>query len=77
MRLRLTNLPGWHTSIDGKTLPLLSFSGVMMQAHVPPGTHTVELHYWPGAFTAGLVLAAVSVVSLCAVPLVWKARRRR
>lgn len=77
LRLRLTNLPGWHATIDGKSLQLLPFSGVMMQARVPPGTHTIELHYWPGAFSAGLVLAGVSVVALCAVPLVRRLHRRR
>jgi hypothetical protein len=76
LRLRLTDLPGWHATIDGRPLGLLPFTGVMLQARIPPGTHTIELHYWPGSFTAGIVLAALSVLALCVVPLVARMRRR-
>jgi hypothetical protein len=77
LRLRLTNLPGWHATVDGRPLSLASFSGVMLEARVPPGTHTVELHYWPGAFSAGLGLAGASALGLCAAPIVARVRRRR
>ncbi len=76
LRLRLTDLPGWRATIDGRPLELLSFSGVMLQARIPPGTHTVELHYWPQAFSAGLVLAAAAALGLCAIPIVGRIRRR-
>jgi hypothetical protein len=76
LRLRLTNLPGWHGSIDGRSLALTTFSGVMIQARVPAGTHTIELHYWPGTFSVGLVLAGASVVGLGAIPIVGRIRRR-
>ena len=75
LRLRLTDVPGWHASIDGKPLVLQRYSGVMFQARVPAGTHTVELHYWPVAFTAGIFLAACSAVALVVMLVV--ARRRR
>ena len=61
----------------GKPLALSTFSGVMMQARIPPGTHTVELAYWPGSFTVGLVLAGAGIVGLGAIPIVARARRRR
>ena len=32
LRLRLTDLPGWHATIDGRPLALEKFSGVMLQA---------------------------------------------
>jgi hypothetical protein len=67
LRLRLTDVPGWHATIDGRSLRLESFSGIMLQARVPPGRHTVELHYWPTAFTVGIVLAGFSAVSLVAL----------
>jgi hypothetical protein len=76
LRLRLTNLPGWHGSIDGRALPLTTFSGVMIQARVPAGTHTIELNYWPGSFSAGLALAGAGVVGLAAIPIVGRFRRR-
>ena len=76
LRLRLTDLPGWHATIDGRPLDLLPFTGVMLQARIPPGTHTIKLHYWPGSFSAGIALAVVSVLALCAVPVLAKLRRR-
>ena len=73
LRLRLTDVPGWHATIDGKPLSLQPFSGIMLQASIPPGRHTIELHYWPERFTIGIVLAACAAAGLLLVPVV---RRR-
>jgi uncharacterized membrane protein YfhO len=67
-------VPGWHATIDGKPLSLQPFSGIMFQANIPPGRHTIELHYWPESFTIGIVLAACAAAGLLLVPVV---RRRR
>jgi uncharacterized membrane protein YfhO len=48
----------------------------MLQATIPAGTHMVELHYWPEAFTAGLVIAGVTVIMLLSVPVGGRWRRR-
>jgi Bacterial membrane protein YfhO len=77
LRLRLTNVPGWHASIDGHPVPLESFAGVMLQVEVPAGHHTIDLHYWPATFTTGLVLAACAVVGLVGAAAVGLVRRRR
>jgi Bacterial membrane protein YfhO len=77
LRLHLTNVPGWHATIDGKALPLIEYSKVMLQARIPPGRHVIELHYWPSAFTAGIVLFDLAVIGLVAAPLVAAVRRRR
>jgi hypothetical protein len=76
LRLRLTDVPGWHGTVDGHPLALRPFAGVMLQAHLPAGRHTVELNYWPAAFTAGIVLAALSAAGLLIVTLVATMRRR-
>ena len=73
LRLRLTDVAGWHATIDGKPLSLQPFSGIMLQARIPPGRHTIELHYWPERFTIGIVLAACAAAGLLLVPVV---RRR-
>ncbi len=52
LRLRLTDVPGWHATIDGRPLRLDTFAGTMLQARIPAGRHTVELRYWPGAFSS-------------------------
>ena len=76
LRLRLTDVPGWHASIDGKPLELLRFDRVMLQARIPAGTHTIELHYWPSSFTAGIVVGILTAIVLVVV-LVFGGRRRR
>ncbi len=77
LRLRLTDVPGWHATLDGHPLALQTYSGVMLQARVPPGRHQVVVRYWPSSFTVGLVLAACSAVALLSAILVERARRRR
>jgi hypothetical protein len=64
LRLRLTDEPGWHASIDGHPLQLEPFSGVMLQARIPAGHHVIELHYWPTLFTVGLIVAGSCVFLL-------------
>jgi uncharacterized membrane protein YfhO len=77
LRMHLTDVPGWHATIDGRPLPLRSLSGSMLQARLTAGAHTVILHYWPTAFTAGLVLALLSVVGLGGGLVLGPLRRRR
>jgi len=76
LRLRLTDVPGWHATIDGRPLQLERFSTIMLQARIPPGSHTVDLQYWPGTFTLGIVLAACSAAGLAAALLVMGRRAR-
>jgi hypothetical protein len=77
LRLHLTDVPGWHASIDGKPLALEPYAGMMLQAKIPAGDHTIVLHYWPEAFTLGIVLALCSAVFLLALVVVSSRRRRR
>lgn len=77
LRLRLTDLPGWHATINGRPLHLESFDHVMLQARVPAGSSVVELHYWPDAFNLGLVVAVVAAGCLLIASLVSIVRHRR
>ena len=74
LQLHLTAVPGWHATIDGRALPLRTYSAVMLEATLPPGRHLVELHYWPATFPDGLILAVLALVAL--VALVVGARLR-
>jgi hypothetical protein len=74
LRLRLTDVPGWHATIDGKPLVTSRFNQVMLQARIPPGRHTIELHYWPDTFTAGLAVAVLTVIGLVLVAVVGRRR---
>jgi uncharacterized membrane protein YfhO len=76
LRLHLTGVPGWHATIDGRPLALEAYSGVMLQARVPPGHHVIRVSYWPDAFTAGLVVAALAVVTLVVASILARRRGR-
>jgi len=78
LRLRLTAVPGWQATLDGRPLAVGSWSrGAMVEVEVPPGRHVVDLHYWPDLFTIGIVMAGVVVVTFAAAALVVGTRRRR
>ena len=77
LRLRLTDEPGWHATIDGHPLALTPYTDVMMQARIPPGDHVVEVQYWPPLFTLGMVVAGCCVVLLLTSSAVALAIRRR
>ena len=75
LRLRLTAVPGWHATVDGRPVALEKWaSKAMLELRVPPGSHVVELHYWPTLLSAGLVLAAVDLGVLAGLAA-WSARR--
>jgi len=77
LRLRLTNVPGWRATIDGRPLTLVPFAQIMLQARIPGGRHDIELRYWPQTFTAGLALAATSFFCLVIGVTFEGIRRRR
>jgi hypothetical protein len=77
LRLRLTGVPGWQATINGKPLRLDQFSGVMLQARVPPGKQTIELTYWPRTFTIGIILALCSAVGLVLALCIARFRRAK
>lgn len=77
LRLRLTNVPGWRATIDGKSVDVDSFARIMLQVRVPPGRHVVELQYWPKTLSIGIVLAACAAIGLVLlVILAWLRSRR-
>ena len=75
VRFHLTDVPGWHGTIDGRPLVLQRYLGMMLQ-RASPGRHLIVLRYRPPAFTVGLVLATAGVVGLLALLVVGPARRR-
>lgn len=77
LRLRLSDIPGWHASVDGRPLALDSFAGVMLEVRVPAGRHRIELHYWPDNFSTGLVVAAAVLVMLLVAVVASRARPPR
>lgn len=62
--LRLTDVPGWRVSADGRALPVQRYDQVMMSVLVPPGEHRLTISYWPSRFTDGLVIGLAGLVTL-------------
>jgi hypothetical protein len=75
LRLRVSSVPGWHATIDGRPLALTPYLSNMFQARIPPGQHVVELHYWPNRFNEGLVIGGCTVLALVAAAFVARWRR--
>jgi hypothetical protein len=76
LRLRLTNQPGWHATIDGHPLDTEPYAEVMIQARIPAGRHVIELSYWPPLFTLGLIVAGGCVILLATASVVARRRHR-
>jgi hypothetical protein len=77
LRLRLTDVPGWHATIDGRALPLEQYAGVMLQAQIPSGRHVMVLSYWPTELTVGIGLAIISGLALAMGLVLGLVSRRR
>jgi hypothetical protein len=77
LRLHLTNVPGWYATIDGKPLVLEPYAGMMLQARIPAGNHTIVIHYWPRTFTEGIVAAAASATFLLGLLVTASVRNRK
>ena len=77
--LRVTDVPGWRATVDGRPVPVHRWDSVMLQVTVPAGDHDVVLTYWPQLLNLGLAVAAVTAAALviAAVTAWFLARRRR
>jgi hypothetical protein len=73
--LREQHFPGWEAAIDGVPAPIRATPTGFIALDVPAGTHEIVLTYTrhTPARRAGLV---VSVLALCALPVMFRKRRR-
>ena len=74
LRLRVSSVPGWKATIDGRPLALTPYLSTMLQTRIPPGRHTIVLRYWPNRFSEGLVIAACTVLALLTAAFVARSR---
>ena len=72
---RVTDVPGWHASIDGKPATLLAFDGVMQSLAVPAGHHEVRLWYEPHTLFDGVLIALAAALGLLVLGVVSVRRR--
>ena len=64
--LAVSDVPGWHASVDGRAVGLRRYDEVMMKLSLAPGSHVVRLSYWPRRYSEGLALAAAAALVLLA-----------
>ena len=70
--------PGWHASVDGRSVPTVMVAPALVGVVVGPGTHTVAFSYGGyGSYTALFVLALTVLVLLVVAPLIWRQIRRQ
>ncbi len=73
--LRLTYLPGWHVTADGRALAVHRYEGSFLAVTVPKGTHTLVAHYWPRDLSYGIALALLALLALVLAPFAATFRR--
>jgi hypothetical protein len=66
--LRVTCVPGWHVTADGRPLDVRCYEGAFLAVQVPAGTHTIVARYWPRDFTIGIVFALLALLALVLAP---------
>ena len=68
--------PGWHARIDGETTPIFRSNYLFRGVIVPPGSHRVEMSYWPREWTLAMILEVVGMLGLAfAAAVAFRARR--
>ena len=72
---RVTDVPGWHASIDGKAAVLRPFDGIMQSLAVPDGTHEIRMWYEPGTLLDGGLVAVAGALGLVVFGCVVVRRR--
>jgi hypothetical protein len=74
--MRVTDVPGWHASIDGRALPLYRYEDIMLEAPVPAGRYVVHFWYMPRRLVIATWLALVTLALLLSW-VFWPQVRRR
>lgn len=74
---RVTALPGFTATIDNKPLRLEPYDSVMLQAHLPSGSHEIVLQYAPRRIQIGVVVALVALLILIGGGLFEATAKRR
>ena len=62
--IKITNVPGWHAVINGKSVALQKSAGDLMQILLPSGQDHVTLTYNPSSLDLGYYLALVALIAL-------------
>ena len=68
--------PGWHATVDGKSVPVLRTNGLVIGLTVPRGRHVVRIVFRPPGLRVGALVTLLAVLALVlAAPLISFVRR--
>lgn len=56
--------PGWKARLDGEVTPIYRTNGIFRGVVVPPGSHRIEMRFFPASLRMGLGAAMVAVAML-------------
>lgn len=71
--------PGWRVTIDGQPVELARADYILRALNIPAGKHTIEMSFDPQSLhtTEGIAYAALALLLVGAVALVWTSRKRK
>lgn len=75
LAIRITDVPGWHATADGRPIGLDKGPGDLMEAVIPARTQVVELTYAPRLLEVGYGVAAATLVVLAGSVILERRRR--
>ncbi len=61
---------GWRASVDGHPATLQKTNTALQGLWLEPGTHTIELRFWPAGLTAGLFVTALTAAAVFGMLLI-------
>jgi len=68
--------PGWRATVDGLEVPLWQVNYIQQGLWLEPGSHTVELTFFPDSMRYGAVASALAAGAVLAAVAVTVVRRR-
>jgi hypothetical protein len=70
LRVAIPYYPGWHASLDGEELTLMTVDAAFLGIVVPAGEGTVQLEYTPRLFPLGALVSVLALLGAAAVACV-------
>jgi uncharacterized membrane protein YfhO len=66
--------PGWSAVVDGRSATLYQTDIALQGLWLEPGTHKIQLRYWPPGLTAGSIMTVLTCMAVAGLLLVRKRR---
>jgi uncharacterized membrane protein YfhO len=61
--------PGWSAAVDGRAATLYQTDIALQGLWLEPGTHKIQLRYWPPGLTTGSIITVLTCIAVAALLL--------